>query len=295
MITETHPVIHFSSKITKVILSRSIPENLLPDEWPSREQSIATHPAVVQLCSKVVENIKNGPGFSILTLDRELASHHSITVAYWNLFTCLAEPLPHSSRGDLVYKVESSTQPPPARSYYSKSNIGGDIHTDGTYIHIVPPFYVGLICLGQARYGGESIIVDGRKIYDELISKFPNALHWLKLKYHFDCDDQMAGMETIKRHIISKKDSSLHIQYLRNYINLGHRKAGVQLEPGAVESMDILDELLDREDFRYPYKLGSGEMLILNNHMMLHGRNAFTDDEEGKSKRVLIRLWGKEA
>jgi len=39
----------------------------------------------------------------------------------------------------------------------------------------------------------------------------------------------------------------------------------------------------------------SGEMLIFNNHILLHGRNAFTDDVEAKSKRVLIRLWGKEA
>jgi len=160
MITEPYPIIQLSSTTTNAILSRFISEDLQPDEWPSREQSIAIHPTVVPLCTKVVEDIKNGPGFSILKLDRKIAKGpHLTTVAFWNFFTCLAEPLPHSSKGDLVYRVENSAQPPPTRSYYSKSNIGGDIHTDGTYIHTIPPFYVGLICLEQAWHGGESVLV----------------------------------------------------------------------------------------------------------------------------------------
>lgn len=294
--TERPTIILLSAELTDLLLSRQIPESLPSESWPCREERIAPHPAAVALISKVVKDIKNGPGFSILRLDNQSKDEaHLVTVAFWNLFTCFAEPLPHSLNGDLVYRIEHSAQTPPASRYYSKSNIGGDIHTDGTYIHTVPPFYVGLVCLEQATYGGESILVDGRRIYAELRSKSPDALHFLEREYHFDCDGQVPSRKTIQRQIIRNTACSLQIQYLRQYIEVGHRRVCVPLEPGAVRSLDILDELLGREEFRCIYKLRRGEMIVLNNHIMLHGRTAFTDGHERRSKRLFIRLWGKAA
>jgi alpha-ketoglutarate-dependent taurine dioxygenase len=293
---EGPPIVSLSVELTELLLSRRVPDSLPAKSWPRREERIATHPAVVPITSKVIEDVRNGPGFSILRLDNQFKDEaHLITVAFWNLFTCFTEPLPHSINCDLVYRVEHSAQTPSASRYYSQSNIGGDIHTDGTYIHVVPPYYVGLICLQQASCGGESILVDGRRIYAELRSNFPEALHFLERGYHFECDGQIPGRKTIRRQIIGKTACSLQIQYLRRYIEMGHRRACVPFEPEAVRSLDILDELLAREDLRHIYRLRSGEMLVHNNHIMLHGRTAFADGHERSSKRLLIRLWGKAA
>jgi alpha-ketoglutarate-dependent taurine dioxygenase len=57
-----------------------------------------------------------------------------------------------------------------------------------------------------------------------------------------------------------------------------------------LDSLDALDELMARDTFQFTYKLLPGEMLILNNQRMLHGRKAFAA-EPGQANRLLIRVY----
>jgi hypothetical protein len=284
-----------SHSATRILLSRPIPDSLSPMFWPGLDSGIASNTEVALLCSLIKEEVENGRGFSILKIDSTLIDNlHQITVAFWNLFTCLGEPLPQYASGELIYRIESSEQSkasaPPLMSHYSKSSIGGAFHTDGALL-LRRPFFAGLICLEQASDGGDSILIDVRNLYRELMVKRPDVLRELEREYHFDCCGQIEGMETRPKPIISRIGSSLLVQYLRFYITEGHRKTGVPLSREAIESMDIFDELMTQARFQFTYKLNPGEMLIMNNHLMLHGRKSFSDGDNGKSKRLLIRTY----
>jgi len=285
-----------SQAVTKILLSRSIPDSLSPMLWPGREPGIASDTEVASLCSLIKEEVEDGRGFSILKIDRRwIDDPHLITVAFWNLFTCLGEPLPQYASGELIYKVESSEQArasmtAPLMSHYSKSNIGGAFHTDGTFL-LRRPFFAGLICLRQSRYGGDSILIDVRNLYRELKENHPDVLRQLEREYHFDCCGQIAGVETRLKPIISRLGSSLLVQYLRFYITEGHRKTSIPLSSEAVQSMDFFEELMTQARFQFIYRLSPGEMLIINNHLMLHGRKSFSDGDDGESKRLLIRIY----
>ncbi len=324
------PHIPLSKNLTHTLLQRSFSEDLNPTLFPSREETIAQNPQVISLCSQIKDYLTQDCGFCIIKLDADLTpnsgsisylqkdflSHspfpipHSqkalnswlssklgcspnnslILSGFWNLFTSLAKPLPQYNTGELSFKVYNAGKAP-TKNHYSNTNRGGGFHTDGTFLPITP-FYVGLVCIRQAKLGGESILIDGRKLYHELSLKYPQTLTWLEKEYQFDCCGQIPGRETRAKAIFNPQTNSPFIQYLRGYIINGHQKSGIPLEAEALKSLDILDELASQEKFQYIFKLNPGEMLIFNNHIMLHGRKTFVDGEADGEKRLMFRLYG---
>lgn len=286
-------VLRLSKKQTDILLSRPIPPDLPTNLWPGRDDAIACSPEIIPICSNVRDSLRNGAGYSILSIPPDdIDDPHVLKVAYWNLLTSVGRPIPQYSTGELVFEVHE-TSVTPVFNHYSRSNRGGGYHTDGTFLQEIP-YYAALICLRQASRGGDSVLIDSRKLYKELSTNHREALEYLQRDFYFDCCGQLPGVEYRSKPIISRTDSSLSVQYLRSYIDEGHAKAGVPLAEGAVESLDLFDSLMGREEFQQVYKLNPGEMLILNNSMMLHGRRPFYDADEGPSKRLLVRVYATE-
>ena len=285
------PYLPLSKNLTHTLLQRSFSEDLNPTLFPSREETIAQNPQVISLCSQIKDYLTRDCGFCVLKLDADLTvNNSSILSGFWNLFTSLAKPLPQYHTGELSFKVYDAGKAP-TKNHYSNTNRGGGFHTDGTFLPITP-FYVGLVCIRQAKLGGESILIDGRKLYHELSLKYPQALTWLKKEYQFDCCGQVPNRETQGKAIFNPQTNSPFIQYLRGYIINGHQKSGIPLEAEAIKSLDVLDELAAQEKFQYIFKLNPGEMLIFNNHIMLHGRSKFIDGDTDGEKRLMFRLYG---
>jgi alpha-ketoglutarate-dependent taurine dioxygenase len=259
-------------------------------EWPGCDADIASSQEVSELRAAIKRSLFEGPGYAVLRVNRrEVEDSHEIKVIYWNLFTTLGEPLPQYSTGEMLFEVEASSESP-LYSHYSRSNRGGGFHTDGTFLQKTPQV-AGLICLRQAQLGGETILIDGRRLCDELKRNDPETLECLQREFYFDCCNQLPGVEFRAKPIISWKGSNLFIQYLRSYIIEGYKKAGLQLDKLAAESLDRFDSLMEREEFQFIYKLNPGEMLIFNNEIILHGRKPFYDDADKGPGRLLIRVY----
>ncbi len=56
-----------------------------------------------------------------------------------------------------------------------------------------PPDYIGLLCLQTAKAGGESQLVSGLALHDELLTGYPEALRTL---YHSFCFDRRGQFTT---------------------------------------------------------------------------------------------------
>lgn len=291
------PTIQLSLRATKVLLSRYVSENERYDRWPAcRDESIGSNAEIGNLCGQISEQTSDrGIGFSIIKLDLSaIDTEHQITVALWNLFTCFSLPINQFRSGYMLHRIEKTSDNPPPRCSFSLSNKPADMHTDGTYIHKVTPGYLGLICINQAKTGGESILVDGRRIHEQLSSSFPEALKNLNREYHFYSDNQLEGEKTIKRNILTKNGSEIRFNYHRSNINLGYELTGETLDEDAASSIKTLDSLLGQKKYQQILKLNRGEMLVHNNHFILHGRKSFVDGSKEESKRLLIRLWGNQ-
>lgn len=278
----------------KLLLSRPIPRGVLQTEWPGGDTNLAASPLVASLLGEINTDIRDGGGYCIVRIGPELLNDpHLLTVAYWNLFTCLGVPIPQYSSGEMLFEVQVSREAVPLMSHYSQSNRGGGFHTDGTFL-TRSPYYVGLICLDQAKYGGDSILIDARPIYRELMLNQPEVLRSLEREFYFDCCGQISGKDTRLKPVISRKNGSLFVQYLRSYITQGHEKVAVPLTAEAVAGLDAFDEMLDRKEFQFLYKLNPGEMLLFNNSIILHGRKPFSEEGDEVSKRLLIRIYAED-
>jgi hypothetical protein len=58
-----------------------------------------------------------------------------------------------------------------------------------------------------------------------------------------------------------------------------------------VELFDLIDELAASPDLRLDIDFGAGDVLLVNNHAVLHFRTAYEDFADPAPKRHVLRLW----
>jgi len=172
---------------------------------------------------------------------------------------------------------------------YHQTNLGGSIHSDGPQLP-VPPKYIIMGCINQAEKGGNSILVSMDKIYNYLKKRKPKTLSILKKKFLFE--RRGFGNKIFSKPIFKRNKNSLIFRYLREYIESAYKKKKKHLDKKRIKALNYLDALLREKRFQYRYKMRQGDVIILNNNLMAHGRSGFSL-ENSRKKRSLIRIWIK--
>ena len=179
---------------------------------------------------------------------------------------------------------------------YHQTNLGGSIHSDGPQLD-TPPNYVAMACLNQAEKGGSSVLTDTRLIFRYLNNKNKEVLNILKKKFPFEkrgfSKNGKLSNKIIFKPIFELKNRTLRFRYLRDYIESGYRSKNYKITKQIKKSFNVLDSLLEKRRFIKKFKLNKGDILILDNRYMAHGRTKFQFDKKGHNSRVLLRTWIK--
>jgi len=179
---------------------------------------------------------------------------------------------------------------------YHQTNLGGSIHSDGPQLD-TPPNYVAMACLNQAEKGGSSVLTDTRLIFRYLNKKNKEVLNTLKKKFPFEkrgfSKNGKLSNKIILKPIFELKNRTLRFRYLRDYIESGYRSKNYKITKQIKKSFNMLDSLLEKRRFIKKFKLNKGDILILDNRYMAHGRTKFQFDKKGHNSRVLLRTWIK--
>ena len=80
---------------------------------------------------------------------------------------------------------------------------------------------------------------------------------------------------------------------MRQYIELGHEVRQLPLSQVEIEALDLVDEIMHREDFRLSMMLEPGDLQFANNYAVLQSRNEFEDHGVHELNRKMLRLWVK--
>ena len=56
-------------------------------------------------------------------------------------------------------------------------------------------------------------------------------------------------------------------------------------------ALNLLQEISNREEMRLQMHFQEGDMQFINNHAILHAREAYEDYDDPKLKRHLLRVW----
>ncbi len=134
--------------------------------------------------------------------------------------------------------------------------------------------YIVLVCRKQTERGGESILVDGHRVLEKLDEATKEALGEVYLTEHKVFPD-----DPERRPMLHKRDGAWRLYYsfwlLEEELSATGR-AAVDAFRKALEDTEVTR-----------FKLAPGDVLILDNTRMLHGRTAIEGDDE----RLLERYW----
>jgi hypothetical protein len=160
-------------------------------------------------------------------------------------------------------------------------------HTDSSDI-------VGLVCLQQARSGGDSALVSSNTIYNEMRRDYPELLAALFDPLATDRRGEVAAGQKpfFEIPVFTWHAGLMSTIYQRQYIDSAQRfDDAMRLTPLHVEALDCFDALANDARLNFLMRLEAGDMQFVHNHTLLHDRTAFEDWAEPKRKRHLLRLW----
>ena len=211
---------------------------------------------------------------------------------YWLVGQLLGRPVEQNVQGTVLYDVRDTGQDVRYGARFSVTNAESTFHTDNSFGAGVAD-YVGLLCLNAARSGGDSQVVSGYAVRDDLVARDPRAAEVLARPFHVD---RRGGLRpgdepTVRYPVFGSHGGGLVIRYLRYWIEVGHEKAGQPLTAEQVAALDALDRAAAEPRMRVEFAMRPGDMLFVNNRWILHNRTAFEDHPEPERKRHLVRLW----
>jgi hypothetical protein len=100
------------------------------------------------------------------------------------------------------------------------------------------------------------------------------------------------NQNVFKKPIFFKNKNKFMFRYLRDYIEGGFNLKNKKISSIQIKALNYLDSLLAKKKFSKVFKLSSGDMVILNNYILAHGRTTFQISRKKESRlRKLYRVW----
>lgn len=158
-------------------------------------------------------------------------------------------------------------------------------HTDRTDV-------VGLLCVQQAKSGGDSKLASSVSVHNALLERRPDLLELLYEPIWRSRIGEEAGGEKLAYPlpVFGYRDGKFTCHYSRTYVEAAQLQPGVpKMTAVQWEALDLLAELA--EELSFQMRLEAGDMQFLNNHVIFHARTAFEDDPAGNCVRELYRMW----
>ncbi len=168
---------------------------------------------------------------------------------------------------------------------YHQTNTGGSIHTDGPQLDKSPKFLI-MGCYNQSKNGGESVIVNGKKIYNKFNQSTKKTLNT-----NFFFEKRGFGKKILKKPIFKVSKKIFIFRYLREYLIKAYEMKNISLEKEKKKVIEILDKSLNNKSNQISFKLKKKQIIVINNHICAHGRKKFTIEKD--SPRLLYRLWAQ--
>ncbi|XP_071488571.1 gamma-butyrobetaine dioxygenase-like [Diadema antillarum] len=176
-----------------------------------------------------------------------------------------------------TFQVEAKLDP--SNAAYTSGSLS--THTDLTYYND-PPDIQMLHCITQADgEGGENTLVDGFKIANDLRQRAPKLFDILTtevLEYHDVGHDavgdyyQHSRVRTIRLNGKGDVDKIVFSDHGRSAMF----RMGVDNVIATYEALAAFTDLLYDPANVFRYRMRDGDILIMDNHRVLHGREAFT-------------------
>ena len=263
------------------MLRQPFPGSVLEDLMGSRDDG----PFPLAPVTHWADELRDGRGFVLLgglpVQDWSLAEAKAFMSAIGSQFGILGQQNP---RGDVIGEVRNTGAAlvnPAARNYITDREFKP--HCDAADM-------LGLLCIRPAVHGGQSRLISSVSLFNLLLAERPDLARRLFEPVLLDLmDEQPGGFDPVARLApAAYADGRLSTFYISDYFRSATRHPGIERDAAEAELLDCYDRLAVDPRLELRFDLAPGDLLLVNNHLMLHARDAFAD-EVGR-ERLLLRF-----
>ncbi|MEH6753550.1 MAG: TauD/TfdA family dioxygenase [Alphaproteobacteria bacterium] len=241
---------------------------------------------------ELISRVTDGLGVILIRgIPRERYTNEECALIYWGLGVHTGRPVSQNSRGHLLGQVtdEGKTLADPnARGYQTKNRL--DFHCDQ-----LPVDLLGLFCLRGAKSGGASYLVSAPAVHNVMFEERPDLLDVLYAPFHVDWrgDHPEGEQPWYDVPMLTAHDGRIAARVTNRSFMESVSRYGEELalSDAQREALDVFQEISNREELRLQMEFQEGDMQFINNHSILHARQAYEDYDEPDRKRRLLRMW----
>ena len=255
-------------------------------------------PRTASLLHQVAQDLEHGRGMVRLRgLVTDGLSEDDLRRMFWGIGQHLGTPIYQNATGEIMGAVRDETrlanptfapvETGRVASARARSRSTGLLrwHTDRCDV-------IGLFCVRNARAGGVSKLVSIPALYNAILQQRPDLLALLCQDYwraRPADEDGTHGAAPFAMPIFAFADGRITSQYSRTYVEQAQELPGVpRLTAAQTEALDLLADTAEALCLHSAFV--PGDIQLLNNHVIYHGRTAYEDGGDGQD-RLLLRLW----
>ncbi|MEM7405127.1 MAG: TauD/TfdA family dioxygenase [Pseudomonadota bacterium] len=236
-------------------------------------------------------------GFGVVVLDRfpvEDYSSEQVRSMFWLLGTLLGRPVSQSIQGEMMVDVRDTGIPKRVGVRGFRTNYPQRPHTDNSFNHC-PPDHVSLLSLRKAAEGGVSHFISFYTVHNVMLERYPDLLPRLYEPFYQDRQgDFRAGEPQTVFYPVFTYDGELRSRYTHFTIPAGYATEGLAFEGIAKAAFDAVTGIVEDPSLACSFTIEPGQLQIVNNRSVGHGRGEYRDDEDPARRRHLLRLWHRD-
>ena len=247
-----------------------------------------TLPDLVQTLAAARHEVYRGRGIVLLRgLPLDEINEDEAAVVAWAVGAHFGRRAAQNAQGDLLGRVEiDRKRHEPWRGY--ANNRPSEFHTD----HVDG---LGLVCVRPAGSGGASRLVSAAAIHNVIVEERPDLLPALYqgFPFHWYGEPPSPGdtITPLPVPVFSWSEDRIVCVFLPSYMQAAAEELGTALDPQLLEGIALFQEISARDGMALEIELGAGDMVVVDNKAVLHGRKAFDESANDAGNRLLFRLW----
>ena len=241
---------------------------------------------------ELMDRVSNGLGVILIRgVPREHYTDEECGLIYWGISAHIGSPVSQNGRGHLLGHVTDEGKTladPDARGYQTKNRL--DFHSDQ-----LPVDVLGLFCMRKSKSGGASYLVSVNAVHNVLLAERPDLVDVYYQPFHIDWrgDHPDGEQPWYDIPMLSARDGKLasrvtNRSFMESVTRYGEELALTDVQK---EALDVFQEISNREELRLQMHFQPGDMQFINNHTILHAREAYEDYDDPALKRHLLRVW----
>lgn len=231
----------------------------------------------------------SGVGVEVITgLDLSGYSREFAAAMFCGIGAHLGTARSQNAAGHILGHVRNTgADPTDPKTRIYQTSARQTFHTDSADV-------VGLLCLKDAKEGGNSLLVSAESIYNRMHKDCPDLLELLFQPIATDRRGEVpdGAKPFMQIPVLSWHAGKLTVFYQRQYIESAQRfEDAPRLTEAHIKALDAFDACADDPELHIEMRLQPGDMQFVYNHNQLHDRTGFIDRSAPSERRHMLRLW----